>query len=378
MSIRDVTPPSAANKRGPGRGTVIAVTSALLALLIPMFVLINGAVGILSGINYAGDGVQMTDEEIEQFRQQQADPSLQNSTEQEIADADAQLHAFIEANSTPINPDEHDIINILLIGCDSEDYKGYIRSDSMIILSIDKKNSEIKLSSLMRDMRIKIPNHGYDKLNAAFAYDTSGKLLLDTIEDNFLISIDKFVCVNYTAFVYVVDLLGGVVVDVEENEVNAINKSIYSSEWKLEGGGSQNLYGQQLLAYCRMRKVGNDTGRTARQRQALTAIIDKMKTAELSQIVEIINLMCPYILTNMEVGELLSLALDASELSGYTVSQFRVPLDGTWSDLVQDNIWYIKFDLEKNTAALNEFIYGGVSDTDLPPEDLEEVEYELF
>ena len=98
--------------------------------------------------------------------------------------------------------------NILLCGCDI-DQNGISRTDSMIILTIDHEHQKIKMTSLMRDMYLKIPGHGKNKLNASFTFG-GGDLLLKTIYSNFGMKIEKYVCVDYEVFASVVDDLGGV------------------------------------------------------------------------------------------------------------------------------------------------------------------------
>ena len=124
------------------------------------------------------------------------------------------------------------------------------------------------------------------------------------------------------------------------------------------GGGEQLLNGTQALAFCRMRKIGYDMGRTARQRQALSALMDKVRQMSAPELLSIVSEMAPNIKTNLNLQELLSLALEAAQVSNYTIEQMRLPVDGTWSDLVKNKIWYIKFDLASNVDYLHEFIFA--------------------
>ena len=105
------------------------------------------------------------------------------------------------------------VSNILLIGIDSKNFDNVGRSDAMMILTIDDKNKSIKLTSLVRDTLVNIPGHGYEKLTHAYAYG-GAKLLLDTIEQNFKISIKDYAAVNFNSFIDLVDVLGGVEVNV--------------------------------------------------------------------------------------------------------------------------------------------------------------------
>lgn len=330
----------------------------LAVILMPLYYVVNYAYGLFSDITDLGTAQEMTQEEIDEYRTQEADDTLTDSSQSEINEADALLREFAELEYDVADSEQDGLQHILLIGCDTLSYDKRARSDSMIILTIDRQTGTIKMTSLMRDMRVNIPGYGYDKLNAAFAYDSSGQLLLDTIRENFLIDIEDYVCVNYAAFTSVVDLVGGIWVNVEEDEYEAINLSIYSQDDWLTGGGEQLLNGTQALAFCRMRKIGYDMGRTARQRQALSALMDKVRQMSAPELLSIVSEMAPNIKTNLNLQELLSLALEAAQVSNYTIEQMRLPVDGTWSDLVKNKIWYIKFDLASNVDYLHEFIFA--------------------
>ena len=146
--------------------------------------------------------------------------------------------------------------NILLIGTDSRgEDRG--RSDSMILLSINSKTDKITMCSLMRDMYVQIPGYGSNKLNAAYSYG-GPELLMDTIEENLYIEIDDYVTVNFVSFANIVDAVGGVEIEVSDNEADAMNVLLQSPEGVsffgepseddlLDGGGTYNLSGKQAL-----------------------------------------------------------------------------------------------------------------------------------
>ncbi|MBQ4313400.1 MAG: LCP family protein [Clostridia bacterium] len=348
------------------RSLTICIILLLLLVCTPAFLAVNEVISMTYGLGGSGEYFTMTPEEAEKYRLMDADQSLTDSEESVIEDADAQAQAFLQEHQEVINADESGIINILLIGCDSHDYEDYLRSDSMIILSIDRERGEVKLTSLMRDMRVYIEGYGYDKLNAAFAYDGSGKLLLDTIESNFLIRIEDFICINYRHFRDAIDLLGGVEVDVDEDYIDAINACIGEEKHHLTEGGVQRLNGAQTLGFCQMRKVGNDTGRTERQRIVMSKLLAMASELSLLEMREVIETMMPGLLTNMSQGELFYLALQAVTMGEFETQQMRIPLDGTWYDLIKNKIWYIGFDHDANVEALHDFIYGcdDVSESD--------------
>ena len=127
------------------------------------------------------------------------------------------------------------IINILLIGRDlGHGSKYYSRADSVIVVSINKLNNDIKLVSLSRATYVSIPGHGNARLNAAHAYGGS-KLLIDTIEQNYKIRIDHYVSIDFNGFIKAVDALGGVDIALTESEVKALSPILKQNGTVVEG-----------------------------------------------------------------------------------------------------------------------------------------------
>ena len=167
------------------------------------------------------------------------------------------------------------VSNVLLIGTDSRDLsqeRG--RSDSMILASINKKTRELTLTSFLRDSYVYIDDeYGYGKLNAAYSYGGAG-LLMDTIESNYGVRIDDYILISFAACANVIDAVGGVKLDLTDEEADAVNEILISEVNELMGddrnddlldcGGEQKLDGKQALSYSRIRYVGNadfdDTG----------------------------------------------------------------------------------------------------------------------
>ncbi len=249
-----------------------------------------------------------------------------------------------------------EITNILLCGCDI-DKNGTSRTDSMIILTVDHKHQAIKMTSLMRDMYLQIPGCGKNKLNAAFAFG-GGNLLLKTIYSNFGIRIDRFVCIDYNVFATVVDNLGGVEVEIEPMELEQFNKYVKGKRNRLSKAGVYNFNGQQALSYCRIRKVGTDTARTARQRRVLTQIMKKARTISPVDAQNLLAVSAPFITSNMTRNEMTGLLLDGLGCLNYDTLELRIPMDGAWTDKKIKGIWYVNADINANARYLNQFIYG--------------------
>ena len=247
--------------------------------------------------------------------------------------------------------------NILLVGYDVDE-NDISRSDSMIILTIDHEHQKIKMTSLMRDMYVYIPGHGRHKLNAAFVYG-GPELLLETIYANFGLPIDNYVCVDYAAFVDVVDYIGGVQVDIEEIELEQFNKYVRGGKKnKIDEAGSYVFNGQQTLSYCRIRKVGSDTARTARQREVLGKIMKRCSRLSLLKLENLLRITAPAVTTNLTQAEIFQLAAEGLDSMNYDMQGMRIPVDGAWWDEQINGTWYVALDLNTNARYLHDFIYG--------------------
>ena len=214
------------------------------------------------------------------------------------------------------------VTNILLIGQDAREGETQTRSDSMIICSINMKTKQVVLTSLMRDMYVAIPGYGYDKLNAAYAY--GGMELLDTtIQEDFGIDINGNVEVGLEAFLESMLAVGDLDIDLTQEEADYLNAhpDLGMSTDPEEGGtaetwnltaGTNTMTSSQLLAYCRMRYIGNsDWDRTRRQRTVLTAAIAKFKKSGPLKQYSIISSAAPSITTDI-TGFVTSLPIRSS------------------------------------------------------------------
>ena len=262
-----------------------------------------------------------------------------------------------------------EVYNILVIGTDARDSETRGLSDAMILLSLNKKNHKIQMTSFMRDMYLPIEEYGYDKLNAAYSYG-GAPLLKNTVEDNFLIRIDACMTVNFHSVVYAVDAVGGVDIELSDSEAHAINDILFSEVNEimgddpeddfLPGEGTYRLNGKQALSYSRIRYVGDaDFERTQRQRTVITKIISGLKHSNPVTLNKYINKALPYIGTDMDRKQLFSLCMRApSLLIGYKPEQLRVPCPDSWSySETEDGMSIIEVDRQMNVDMLKEEIY---------------------
>ncbi|WP_270646367.1 LCP family protein [Paeniclostridium hominis] len=261
------------------------------------------------------------------------------------------------------------VSNILLIGSDSKNFDNVGRSDAMMILTIDDKNKSIKLTSLVRDTLVNIPGHGNEKLTHAYAYG-GAKLLLDTIEQNFKISIKDYAAVNFNSFIDLVDVLGGVEVNVKEKEIDHLNDVIVNSfntsnkeaeePQFIRSDGKQLLNGYQALAYARIRKVDSIYERDTRQREVLKSIADKLVELPITNYPKVIKKILPYVDVNISMSKLINLAITSKEIYNYELKQMEFPLEDYRESgrLAKDNSFVVKWNKTENLKKLNDFVYN--------------------
>lgn len=249
------------------------------------------------------------------------------------------------------------VLNVMLIGSDSMSVGDHGRSDSLLILSLDLKNQKIKITSLMRDIWINIPGYGKDRLNAAYAYG-GPKLTIETIEKTFGLKIDRYAVVDFDGFSKIVDTLGGI--DLELSAAECVYINTYSGDpHKLKGSGVKHLTGLQALHYSRDRNSkGSDYDRTSRQRNVIRAVINKLKSANISQINSFITTTAPMITTNFKTSEISRLATSAPAYLNYPLSEFRLPTNDNVKDATfNQKMVLVISDLAKARSDLFEFIY---------------------
>ncbi len=206
------------------------------------------------------------------------------------------------------------VINVLLIGADGNEDETFLRSDTMMIASINTKTKKITLCSVMRDSYSYMNINGedrYDKINAAYAWGGASKLM-EVLSNDFKIKIDHYVSVNFKSFAKVINLLGGIDVPITEAEADFMNRTTQPKGFT--AGESVHLNGERALIYARIRKLDSDIERTRRQRNVISAAIKKVKASSISDINNLIETFLPYITTNYRTSEIVSLGTQA--LSG--------------------------------------------------------------
>lgn len=291
----------------------------------------------------------------------------------EIDEESATKIAFLDQSiSDNLNSDttlmeDPDVLNILLIGSDTRNTGEAGRSDSMIIVTINEKKKKIVATSFLRDIYLSIPGRDNNRLNTAYAYG-GAELLLEVLQNNFKFKIDKYIMVDFYAFIDIVDAIGGIELEVSENELETINMYIREIN-QLEGedpeadiltdAGSLLINGKQALGYARNRYSANgDFDRTSRQREVLMAIYEKAKDQDLLEMNHFLNVILPQITTNFAESEILTHLLKLPTYFDYGVEQWCVPVSGSYRNLKVRGMAVLGIDFDLNIRHIYEKLYS--------------------
>lgn len=266
------------------------------------------------------------------------------------------------------------VLNVMLFGEDNAKGAEFGRSDSMIMLSIDNRHKKLKMTSFQRDSYVYVDGYGYDKLTNAYAYG-GPKLTIQTIESNFGVKVDRYAVVDYASFIDIIDVLGGIDLELTQDEIDYINYQLYKNKQSstrttiTDPPGIVHLTGQQALWYARNRGLdsseeeigiaGDDWDRTSRQRKLLETLFNDMKSADLAQIVSIVGKVGPLVTTNLKKDEITALVSHSLTYLTYSVEQYTVPQEGQWYYINDTPVGsVIAFsDLDAQRKLFAEFIY---------------------
>lgn len=290
-----------------------------------------------------------------------AELMLNNVLDARAETTEGDLNNVDLSNINVIGDDE--IVNILLVGSDkraSQVDAG--RSDSTMIATIDMKHNQLKLTSLMRDMYVEIPGYESNRFNAAYSYG-GVPLLYQTIATNFGVRLDGYVLVDFDAFENVINQIGGVEITVTQSEYEHLqsyykNTKSYKDALKIKPGKNV-LNGKQALCYARIRKEGNgDFRRTERQRIVLQAIFTKAKSLSITQLVDMMTNVLPYVATDLSNDEIKSYMKSVLMMGTTKIEQFRLPVDGTYTDETIRTMKVLVPDIPTNAQKLQDFIFN--------------------
>lgn len=292
----------------------------------------------------------------------------------------------LSAQGTKIS--NKDVMNILLIAEDLRDTaeESAGNTDVLMLISINTKDKTITLTSIMRDCYVAFADENNywwsTRINAAYWYG-GVKLTRQTIENYLNVKIDRYVLVNFNVFIDIVDALGGLDLYVSDEEANGYpgadpygdntrgmqnpldeqNKYLHNKKGTdyIKKGGDLHLNGNQVLAYARLRHVGNsDYERTERQRRVITEMIKKSRGMDLVEMDRLANKIFPQIKTDVTTTEMMGLLVDMLDYRNYSLQEFRVPADETYANTIIGGMDVLSVDFEANAQMFKELVYGTI------------------
>ena len=262
------------------------------------------------------------------------------------------------------------ITNILLVGTDGEYIEKWNRSDSMMVVTIDSKNKDIRISSIARDTYVDIPGYSTEKLTHAYAYEGID-LLKEVFKVNFNLDIDKYIAVNFVSFMDIMDELGGVEVNVEEKDIKEINKYIdacygyYKNKDEkdkeyITKSGVQRLNGYQALAFSRIRYTDSAFARDNRHREVAESVYKEFAQKGVETYKKCAEIILNNTKTNISPIEMMNLAYTVLKINDKDIVQFQFPLEEYRNGHIisKQKGWVLEWDKEPNLEAWHKFIFG--------------------
>jgi LCP family protein required for cell wall assembly len=211
------------------------------------------------------------------------------------------------------------------------------RADTIMVALVDKKSASVKLLSIPRDTYTQVSGHGRTKINHAYAYGGE-KLMLETVNKLLGLNIEKYVVADFQGFVNIVDILGGVRMNVEK-------RMYYPPEGIDLMPGDQVLDGDKALQYVRFRSDGKgDIGRVARQQEFLKQLADKaLQISTVWKIPDLIKEASRSIETNLSIPEMISLGNTFKNIDTSAIEAKTLP---GWPDYINEISYWIPDETE--------------------------------
>lgn len=277
-----------------------------------------------------------------------------------VSEGSLSLASIVKAENTPeqrkIGGAGSPLINILLVGQDRREGEDSARSDSMILCSFHRETKKLTTTSFLRDIYVEIPGHSSNRINAAYALGGTA-LLNRTLEHNFGLHIDGSVEVDFSQFADIVNLLGGVELELRKDEAEVINQELGTNLTE----GLQTLTGEEALAYSRIRKLDpdGDFSRTDRQRKVISALLKMYKHTPIPDLLPAMSQLMPMITTDMNPGQILMCAMELlPNLEQMELVSQRIPAEGTYQDATIDGMSVLTIDLNASRQLLQDTLVG--------------------
>lgn len=367
----------------------------LLAMLLLLTMLVPAVAEEELDFSDFGDQIEINTDDAQSAEEDYGDIYIPDEDE-EVASAieilDAEIDDTVDPKNLELNENLPDnVVNILLVGIDgrTDDMAdGTQHGDVQIIVSINKDEGTIKLTSVLRDLYVTIPGYkSKNRINVAYQRG-GGELAMRTMNRLLELNIEHYVAINFYGLASIIDALGGMDIELTKQEAAAINTYIkknlkkggYDNQGKdyeripLEKkNGVQHLDGIQAVMYARLRSIDNDFARSGRQRKLLELLLAQVLDGgmDFDKLLNLLEVCLPYAKTNMATMELASLALEVLNSDILTrlengealLEQNRIPLDETWKYYTTEggaSVVAFRTDkrLQENVEAIHEFIYG--------------------
>lgn len=294
------------------------------------------------------------------------DEALKGLEEKEVIEAEGEIFG------------DEDVFNILLIGTDdrTKEFSDNARGDTCMLLSINKKTMAVKLVSFERGMGVPILAGSYqgqyDWLTHTFRYG-GADLMMQEIRECFKIDVTHYVRVNIYTFMQLVDSVGGVDIELSQEEADYINSAenetsnafLHVQEMNVADQiqtvnvGMNHLNGATAMLYARCRAIDNDWHRVERQRNVIQAAVYQTQNLNILELNSMLDTVLPLVQTNLTEKEITSLLLLAPNYQGITLEQMTIPVTGTYGSMTgMGGRSMFAVDFNQNAQILKNFIYN--------------------
>ena len=264
-------------------------------------------------------------------------------------------------------------VNLLLLGSDTRNPGQYGNTDGIQILSMNLATRQAKLTSIVRDVWVTMASRSKSGRLSTVCAQGGPALAMRTINECFGLNLQYYAQINLSGMAEVIDLLGGLDMDVTLEELNALNQGLFDlspfsgMDKLLEYGSDVHMNGNQAVAYARIRKIDSDYKRTERGRRLMGTLARRLQQENSGTIVGVVMRLLECVETNMNLTQLMTIAAVGLEVDLNKVPTLCVPVEGTYQSGTFDldggkRVWCVKADFTENTKALLKFIYGKSQD----------------
>lgn len=328
---------------------LLTVISVVIVLAVAVTLTVNY---FLNKVNYDNGTLQTAEtareDETDEAQDEISPADREDSSE--LSEADKNISQNLDGGKIWYSKN---VMNVLLLGIDygSSNYP-YGRSDAMILLSVNKDTKKVSLVSLSRAAYVNIPGHYNTRLSHAHGLGGAA-LAKRTVEENYKIAIDNYVSVTFSSFEKIIDIFGGVTIELTSSEARAMQGKLGSS-----AAGSYNLNGKNALEYVRIRSIDTDRDRTGRQRKLILAFSKKVSSMSKTQLLKNVTDVLGYLSTDFTKTEILSNAATAVNYLSWETNQYIIPHKST-SLTLRGGFEVLILDWSSEISYLHEILYTG-------------------